>query len=86
MVLPSPQLMVPEKSLVGAAVLASVKVALRLVGVTPSTPPPALTVPAVSGASATVVVPLSVVVLPPASLIVTEMLYDCPPPRTGVSR
>ena len=52
-VLPSPQLMVPEKSLVGAFVLASLKVAVRLVGVTPSTPPLALIVPAVSGASAT---------------------------------
>ena len=37
--LPSPQLMVPEKSLVGAFALASVKVAVRLVGVVYSTPP-----------------------------------------------
>ena len=71
-VLPSPQLIVPEKSVVGAPVLASLKVAESVVGVTPSTPPLTVTVPAVSGASATVVVPVSVVWLPPSSLIVTR--------------
>ncbi len=73
-VLLSPQLIVPEKSLVGAAVLASLKVAVRLLGFAPSTPPVALTVPAVRAASATVVEPLSVVVLPPTSLTTTVML------------
>ncbi len=52
-VLLSPQLIVPEKSLVGAAWLASVKVALKLVAVSPSTPPVAVTVPCVRAASPT---------------------------------
>ena len=69
--MPSPQLIVPEKSLVGAAVLASLNVALSVAGVVPSTPPATVVVPAVSGASTTVVVPVSVAVLPPSSLIVT---------------
>ena len=50
-----PRSIVPEKSLVGAAVLASLNVAVSVAGVTPSTPPLTVTVPAVSGASATVV-------------------------------
>ncbi len=74
-VLLSPQLIVPEKSLVGAAVLASLKVALKLVAVSPSTPPVAVTVPAARAASETLVVPLSVVLLPPTSLIATVMLF-----------
>ena len=51
---PSPQLIVPEKSLVGAPVLASVKAALSVAAVAPSTPPVSVAVPAVSAASATV--------------------------------
>ena len=73
-VLPSPQLIVPEKSVFGAPVLASLNVAESVVGVTPSTPPPAVTVPAVKGASVTVVDPVSIVWLPPTSLIVTVTL------------
>ncbi len=42
-VLPSPQLIVPEKSLVGAFRLASEKAAVRLVGLVPSIPPVAIT-------------------------------------------
>ena len=61
-VVPSPQLMVPEKSPVAAAVLASVKVALRLADVPPSMSPLALTVPAVRAASATLMVALVVAV------------------------
>ena len=53
-VFPSPQLIVPEKSLGVAPALASVNVVVRLVAVTPSTPPAAVTVPADSAASATV--------------------------------
>src|SRR5262245_64181337 len=52
-VLPSPQLIVPEKSLVEASGVASVKVAVSLVGVVPATPPLALTVPGVNAASRT---------------------------------
>ena len=79
---PSPQLIVPEKLLAGAAALASVKVALRLVELPPSTPPCALTVPAVWRASATVVEPVSVVLPPPVSLMTTVMV-EIPPRRTG---
>jgi hypothetical protein len=52
-VVPSPQAIVPEKSMVGAFLLASMKLALRLVAVVYSMPPLALTVPAVKAASAT---------------------------------
>ncbi len=75
MVLLSPQLIVPEKSLVGAARVAvgegGCEAARRLA---PSTPPVAVTVPAVRAASATVVEPVSVVLLPPTSLTTTVML------------
>src|SRR6201998_274253 len=71
---PSPQLMVAVKSLRGAFGLASVKVATVAARAAPSVP--LKIVPAaVSGASATLAVPLSVVVLPPTSLIVTVGVY-----------
>ena len=55
-VFPSPQAIVPEKSLAVAPVLASLKAALSVAAVVPSTPPATVAVPAVSGASTTVVV------------------------------
>ena len=71
---PSPQSIVPEKSVFGALVLASLNVAESVVGVTPSTPPAlSVTVPAVKGASAIVALSddVAVAVLPPSSTIVT---------------
>jgi hypothetical protein len=73
--LPSPQLMVPAKSAGVAPVFASVKVALRLVGVTPSTPPLALADPAVRAASATVTWKLARLVSPLPSRTVTVTVY-----------
>jgi hypothetical protein len=63
----SPQLIVAVKSLGGAPVLASVKVALRLLLETPSVLVVALAVPAVRAASFTVAVVPKDVLLPPSS-------------------
>ena len=69
---PSPQLIVPEKSLAVAPRLASLKVARQRRRRDPlDATGHASRSPAVSAASATVVVPVSVAVLAPSSLIVT---------------
>ena len=67
----SPQSIVAVKSATGAAGLASVKANVSCAGVTPSTPSVIVSVPAVSGASATVAWPEADVVLPPALVTVT---------------
>ena len=63
-VVPSPQLIVPAKSVGPASVLRSVKVALSAVAVMPATPPLSVVVPENRSTSETVAVPVSVVVAP----------------------
>ena len=67
----SPHWIVAVKSAGVESGFASVKPNVSGAGVTPSTPGPIVSVPAVSGELAIVVWPVAVVVLPPSSLTVT---------------